>query len=106
MQSLLSRAFGIQVIASDKTGTLTQNLMTVENIWVNGQFKQTVDYTRINQETETVMVAMKDHEQNTYRSARGCGQLHLHACYLPTDAPHWFQQTSLANSYIWQQNPS
>jgi Ca2+-transporting ATPase len=59
----------LQVIASDKTGTLTQNRMTVENVWVNGQFKQVVDYARTNQ--DTVMVPMKDDDEGLPRPPRG-----------------------------------
>ncbi len=32
------------IIASDKTGTLTQNRMTVENVWCNSELHRAADF--------------------------------------------------------------
>ena len=66
------------VIASDKTGTLTQNRMTVENIWVNRTFRGTPEIAPSAFGGESTLVEMKDDsEQATIRSraARGSAAL-------------------------------
>ena len=57
------------MIASDKTGTLTQNKMTVENVWVNRTFRGTADQIAATAAAnESTLVEMKDDSDNTFHS--------------------------------------
>lgn len=71
--------------------------MTVENVWVNGQFKQVVDYSRQGN-TESVFVEMKDgSEQNTVRARGSMGARRYYHVYIEGE---WVRCAFTIHTYI------
>lgn len=70
-------------ICSDKTGTLTQNVMTVSHMWFNNEMKDTsINYQTWEKDTDPSKPALEyDYKEPTFRELMRCLMLGSHAAF-------------------------